>query len=44
MDEIIHKYNLHDIIETDSTIYIKIILGMYGLLHDGLNANELLAK
>jgi hypothetical protein len=44
MDEIIHKFNLHDIVETNGTIYIKIILGMYGLLYAGLIANELLAK
>ena len=43
-DEVIQEYNLHNIMEPDGSVYIKIILGMYGLPHAGLIANELLEK
>jgi hypothetical protein len=43
-DKIIQEYNLHNIMEPDGTIYIKIILGMYRLPHASLIVYELLKK
>ncbi|KAL7477514.1 hypothetical protein ACHAW6_003322 [Cyclotella cf. meneghiniana] len=43
-EEIIKEYKLRDIIEPNGYIYIMIVLGMYGLPHAGLIANELLEK
>eukprot|EP00804_Cyclotella_cryptica_P021147 CCRYP_001465-RA/>CCRYP_001465-RA protein AED:0.35 eAED:0.35 QI:0/0/0/1/0.5/0.33/3/0/629 len=41
-EEIITEYKLRDLVEPDDCVYIIIILGMYGLPHAGLIANELL--
>ena len=43
-EEIIQEYHLCDLCEHDDWIYIMIVLGMYGLAHAGLIANELLQK
>jgi hypothetical protein len=43
-DEIITEYKLHSLLEPDGFIYIVIILGMYGLPHIGLLANQLLEQ
>eukprot|EP00804_Cyclotella_cryptica_P009064 CCRYP_003161-RA/>CCRYP_003161-RA protein AED:0.28 eAED:0.28 QI:0/0/0/1/1/1/2/0/561 len=43
-EEIINEYKLRDLVEPDDCVYIIIILGMYGLPHAGLIANELLKK
>ncbi|KAL7477035.1 hypothetical protein ACHAW6_002855, partial [Cyclotella cf. meneghiniana] len=43
-DEIIIEYKLHDLLAPDNCIYIKIMLGMYGLPHVSLITNELLEK
>eukprot|EP00804_Cyclotella_cryptica_P018631 CCRYP_011440-RA/>CCRYP_011440-RA protein AED:0.35 eAED:0.35 QI:0/0/0/1/1/1/2/0/400 len=42
--EIITKYKLRDLVEPDDCVYIIIVLGMYGLPHAGLIANELLEE
>ena len=39
-EEIIAEYKLRDLLEPDDCIYIMIVLGMYGLPHAGLIANE----
>ena len=41
-EKIILKYKLRDIVESEGSIYIMAISGMYGLPHAGLLANELL--
>eukprot|EP00804_Cyclotella_cryptica_P030324 CCRYP_011861-RA/>CCRYP_011861-RA protein AED:0.29 eAED:0.29 QI:0/-1/0/1/-1/1/1/0/670 len=43
-EEIITEYKLSDLVEPDDCLYIIIVLGMYGLPHAGLIANELLEK
>jgi hypothetical protein len=43
-EEIINEYKLRDLMETDNCVYIIIVLGMYGLPHAGLIANELLEQ
>eukprot|EP00804_Cyclotella_cryptica_P009002 CCRYP_003107-RA/>CCRYP_003107-RA protein AED:0.29 eAED:0.29 QI:0/0/0/1/1/1/2/0/642 len=43
-EEIITEYKLRDLVEPDDCVYIIIVLGMYGLPHAGLIANELLEK
>eukprot|EP00804_Cyclotella_cryptica_P022993 CCRYP_015003-RA/>CCRYP_015003-RA protein AED:0.12 eAED:0.12 QI:0/0/0/1/1/1/2/0/454 len=43
-EEIITEYKLRDLVEPDDCVYIIIVLGMYGLPHAGLIANELLKK
>jgi hypothetical protein len=43
-EEIITEYKLRDLVELDDCVYIIIVLGMYGLPHAGLIANELLEK
>ena len=43
-EEIIAEYKLRDLLEPDDCIYIMIVLGMYGLPHAGLIANELLEQ
>ncbi|KAL7484681.1 hypothetical protein ACHAW6_010310 [Cyclotella cf. meneghiniana] len=43
-EEIIQEYKFCDLINHDNYIYIKIVLGMYGLLHASLIANKLLEK
>ena len=43
-DEIIQEYKLLDKVEPDGWLYIMIVLGMYGLPHAGLIAQELLEK
>eukprot|EP00804_Cyclotella_cryptica_P020585 CCRYP_003433-RA/>CCRYP_003433-RA protein AED:0.38 eAED:0.38 QI:0/0/0/1/1/1/2/0/421 len=43
-EEIITEYKLRDLVEPDDCVYIIIALGMYGLPHAGLIANELLEK
>jgi len=43
-NEIIQEYNLRNLLEPDNCIYIKIVLGMYGLPHAGLIANQLLEQ
>lgn len=43
-EEIITEYKLCDLVEPDDCVYIIIVLGMYGLPHAGLIANELLEK
>eukprot|EP00804_Cyclotella_cryptica_P011511 CCRYP_017065-RA/>CCRYP_017065-RA protein AED:0.33 eAED:0.33 QI:0/0/0/1/0/0/3/0/481 len=43
-EEIINEYKLCNLMEPDDCVYIMIVLGMYGLPHAGLIANELLQK
>eukprot|EP00804_Cyclotella_cryptica_P030764 CCRYP_009164-RA/>CCRYP_009164-RA protein AED:0.15 eAED:0.16 QI:0/0/0/1/1/1/4/0/1045 len=43
-EEIITEYKLRDLVEPGDCVYIIIVLGMYGLPHAGLIANELLEK
>jgi hypothetical protein len=43
-EEIITEYKLRDLVEPNDCVYIIIVLGMYGLPHAGLIANELLEK
>ncbi|KAL7478564.1 hypothetical protein ACHAW6_009220 [Cyclotella cf. meneghiniana] len=43
-NEIIQEYKLLDILEPNGYVYIKIVLGMYGLPYAGLMANVLLKK
>ncbi|KAL7475398.1 hypothetical protein ACHAW6_001314, partial [Cyclotella cf. meneghiniana] len=43
-DKIVQEYKLRDLLEPDGYVYIKIVLGMYGLPHAGLIANVLLEK
>ncbi|KAL7482965.1 hypothetical protein ACHAW6_008618 [Cyclotella cf. meneghiniana] len=42
--EMIQEYKLLDILESNGYLYIKIVLGMYGLPHASLIANVLLKK
>jgi hypothetical protein len=42
--DIIHKYNLTKIVNTDRWVYAKICKGKYGLLQAGILANKLLKK
>jgi hypothetical protein len=41
-EEIVEKYNLRPLVE-DGWVYVKIVLGMYGLPQSGILANKLLA-
>ena len=43
-EEIIEKYNLHLLVDSDGWIYIEIMKGMYGLPHTKLLANKLLGE
>ncbi|KAL7480198.1 hypothetical protein ACHAW6_005894 [Cyclotella cf. meneghiniana] len=43
-EEIIQEYKLHNLLEHNDSIYIKITLGMYRLPHTGLLANKFLEK
>jgi hypothetical protein len=43
-EEIIKEYKLLDLIKPDHFVYIMIVLGMYGLPHAGLIANQLRKK
>jgi hypothetical protein len=43
-EEIIVKYKLHDLANSDGSVYIKANRGMYGLPQSGLIANELLEE
>ena len=37
--EIIDEYSLHDLVEKDGCVYLKIVKGMYGLNQSGIIAN-----
>ena len=43
-DEIVEKYNLHNKVDDQGWIYVRIEQGMYGLPQVGRLANKLLAK
>ena len=42
--EIIDKYKLREMADEKGWVYVRIVLGMYGLPQAGLLANKLLAK
>jgi hypothetical protein len=43
-DEIIDKYNLHELIDNHGWVYVEIRIGMYGLPQAGILANKLLEE
>ena len=43
-EEIIAKYNLHDLVDEDRWIYVEIWKGMYGLPQAGILTNQFLKK
>jgi hypothetical protein len=43
-NEIIHQYNLKDLINEQGWVYLEIQMGMYGLPQAGILANKLLKQ
>ena len=43
-DEIVDKYNLHQLADSEGWVYIKIMKGMYGLPQARLLVNKLLEQ
>jgi hypothetical protein len=43
-NEIVQKYNLHDLVDDQGWAYVKIRMGMYGLPQAGILANKLLKQ
>jgi hypothetical protein len=42
--KIVQKYNLHDLIDDQGWVYVKIRMGMYGLPQVGILANKFLKQ